>query len=105
MSYARFGWEGSDVYLIGTVYPGGVHVIECCGCFFTPLTSERPADVTDSSPKWMRDFKLWYKGPFPAFTTNEDMLAHLDKHRAAGHTVPESAYEAIRENEWVMGHG
>jgi len=83
MSYCRFGWGpnnefpgtpeaeaagASDLYLIGTsrIYDPETgketHGIECCGCILTPVG-------------------------FPFFTELPKILAHLDEHRKAGHTV------------------
>lgn len=80
MSYARFGAGGSDVY----VYADTCGYINCCGC-------------------WLYD-----KG-FQAFTTDE-MIAHLNEHRAAGHTVLDDTYEGLRadaqeNDEWIAKGG
>lgn len=57
MSYCRFGWDGSDVY----VYPDIDGRLECCGCIL--------------GNQW-------------SYPTAEAMIEHLDRHIAAGHTVP-----------------
>lgn len=64
MSYARFGWDDSDVY----VFLDG-RWLECCGC------------------------SLRHNGQF--YSTS-NMLDHLEEHRAAGHTVPESCIERLK---------
>jgi hypothetical protein len=76
MSYARFGEQGSDVY----VYLCTAGYLECCACA-------------------LRD------GRFVAHTTRE-MLAHLDEHEAAGHrlaarTRRELAADAAENDAWI----
>jgi hypothetical protein len=68
MSYARFGWGGSDVY----VYLDSYGSLVCCGCALTEATAE------------------WPLGRSPHVYSTDAMLAHLAEHQAAGHTVPES---------------
>jgi len=86
MAYARWGWENSDVYLFGgfTGLAPGVHVITCCGCL---LAREDEED--------------WLMSPSLDFGTKGEILAHLAGHQAAGHVVPESAIERIRDDDWV----
>lgn len=67
MSVCRFS-EG-DVY----VFYNLDGVIECCSC---QLTEER------------RTFKA---------RDEETMIAHLDEHISAGHTVPAEAFDRLRE--------
>lgn len=87
MSYARFS-EDSDVYVF--LRDLG---LECCSCTFAVLAEMRSANVTMSLN-------------FLAHNT-DDMLAHLDQHRAAGHVVPDYAYEGLRddrrENDIFLG--
>ncbi len=78
MSYARFGWDDSDVY----VYLDCGGYLTCCGCSLS----------ADSS--------------FPAFYSTADMLAHLRQHRMLGHVVPQDALDQLRadraENDvWI----
>lgn len=87
MSWARFGAEHSDVYLFPTdTYPGdgstAVAVGECCGCKIT--------EAPHPDAIWGGTFVTPHLDVF---------LAHLDQHRAAGHTVPDSAYAQVRA-EW-----
>lgn len=87
MSYAKWGWENSDVYLFGGVAhppPDDVHVIVCCGCL---LARDDPED--------------WLMSPSLDFETKAGILAHLQIHRAAGHVVPESAIERIEADDWL----
>lgn len=42
MSYVRFAWDGSDVYVYDSCNGG----IECCGCFFqTPFNCATPEEM------------------------------------------------------------
>lgn len=103
MSYVRMG-DDSDVYLIGTVRDASV--IECCGCKFnTEKTQEEPAWLVEKYPypeHWIRGL-WWLVNPDPVFTSAAAVLQHLDAHRAAGHKVPERAYENIsrRADGWL----
>lgn len=63
MSYCRFAWDGSDVYIFESE-----RGIECCGCRF------KDDFVTDEP---------------------EAMIAHLARHRRAGHYVPRHAIESL----------
>jgi hypothetical protein len=69
MSYVRFAWDGSQVYMFEHCDGG----IECCGCRFADKTG---------------------KG-FPRFGTPEEAIAHLALHRRAGHFVPEYAITGL----------
>lgn len=76
MSYARFGAGGSDVY----VYADCGGYINCCGCCL-------------------------YSDGFRAYSTDE-MIAHLNEHRDAGHTVLDDTYGGLRDDaqendEWI----
>jgi hypothetical protein len=73
MSYARFGWDGSDVYVFAHV--GGF--LECCMCFLDDHQDE---------------------GSFQAGDT-QSMVDHLKKHEASGHTVPESIYKDLWDDD------
>lgn len=80
MSYARFGWDGSDVYVFGNT--DGKY--ECCGCAL-------------QKRRWVKDPDRFLGGYLKAvgkivphlFDTPGEMVDHLMVHRAAGHTVPE----------------
>lgn len=69
MSYARFGCEDSDVYLFWNTDQQW----DCCGC----LLQERGSFQTESL---------------------EHFMFHLSEHLEAGHTVPQSAFDFIRED-------
>jgi len=78
MSYARFGWDGSDVYIYLDV--GGY--LSCCACRFHPEIREH-------------------------FETTDAMIEHLERHVEAGDTVPVDCFERLRadalENDaWIL---
>ena len=96
MSYCRFGWDGSDVYVISTS-----NSLECIMCglhsyedhsnpnatgwaAIVGITTLVPDDIPDS-----------FGGP----DANQQMIEHLLEHRKRGHTVPEDALEALRDPE------
>lgn len=87
MSYCRWGAD-SDVYVFTTRKD-----IECCGC----ILQER---------EWVEEpDNKWFGGYFKAvgeiiqttFTSNAGMIEHLEKHVAAGHQVPDYAFERLRD--------
>jgi hypothetical protein len=73
VSYARWGCEGSDVYVFAT----GDYFV-CCDC--------RLRDETDATCK-----------------DEAAMIEHLLAHRRAGHTVPESAIERLKQEQKEQG--
>ncbi len=75
MSYARFGEDGSDVY----VFCGGGY-LECCACVLRLSHRQGPVQFVGDAGK-----------------ACDDMLVHLDAHREQGHVVPERAFEALRD--------
>ncbi len=87
MSYARFGLDGSSVYIIdcdfGSTGPDlaeiGVIVLACWNC----------ALLNEGSRSWA------YSTPYRAA-----MLKHIADHRAAGHHVPDWVDEGIRD-DWT----
>jgi hypothetical protein len=76
MSYARWGADGSQVY----VFAHAEGWIECHGCLLVRTPDDDP-DFRAQSP-WA-------------------MAVHLAEHRAAGHTVPDYAIERLREESTV----
>jgi hypothetical protein len=73
MSYARFWWEGSQVYVYDDVDGG----ITCDTCALAATDTE-----------------------WPSFNcaTRSEMAAHLVLHRAAGHNVPQYAIDNLLAN-------
>lgn len=69
MAYARFGSDGSDVYVFRSTRGG----YECCGC-------PRIGQVED-----------------PRFETPGEMADHLEADRAAGYNVPQYAIDRLRK--------
>jgi len=63
--------EDSDVYVFEHVDGGWM----CCGC--------------------------WLDGRSTTTKTRGGMLAHLRKHRLAGHQVPKDAVSRLREERWL----
>ena len=72
MSYCRFGWEGSDLY----IYMSTGGWIECCAC---------PLQPTKKSILLGEEFEMHES--FKAYDTQE-MIYHVAQHREAGHFVP-----------------
>lgn len=84
MSYAKFGSGGSDVYVFGNV---DGHLV-CCACWFAAdFEGERWSDWTTQTagPAYVIGEPL---RRLPSATYLE-MLAHLERHRTAGHHVPD----------------
>ncbi len=72
MSYARFGWDGSDVYVF-------MHVsghLECCACILA-------------------------HGDWESFLAGgtQTMVDHLKKHELAGHQIPSDIYGRLWEDD------
>jgi hypothetical protein len=87
MSYARFGADGSGVY----VYTSSTG-IECCGC---TLQGREWIDDPDLL-LFLRDVGEHIQ---TVFTTNAGMTEHLEAHRAAGHVVPQHAFDRLNDPE------
>ena len=65
MSYCRFAWDGSDVYVFGNQDD----MFECCGCSL--------------------------KGGIFTCKTEKEMITHLLEHRKKGHCVPQEAIDRL----------
>lgn len=92
MSYARFGWEGSDVYVFATMM-GGEEVIECCACSLAePIKLDLPfTDLFGIVHTYeAKNFYATYPG---------EMISHLNIHIANGHTVPQYTLDRLREED------
>ena len=98
MSYCRF--SDGDVYMYAS--PQG---IECCACRLAPLVKTifteggdyplfgriGPCDCSgEGCAKCMMNGSM-------TFHTEQDALAHLLKHRDAGHDVPQYAIDRLEE--------
>jgi hypothetical protein len=68
MSYCRFGPD-SDVYVYASLGDEWI----CCACA-----------LNEATESWER------------FATPAEMIAHLKKHKGAGHMVPEYAIERLQ---------
>jgi hypothetical protein len=73
VSYARFGWDGSDVY----VYLDVAGSICCCACRLN-----EPEQWKDGDPLFP---------PSEYLLSTDDAIEHLRRHTEAGHTVPDTA--------------
>lgn len=121
MSYCRF--SDGDVYMYHDV--GGY--VSCCVCRLTKELPEPWTEATRRHiARWAYDFAdlfvtlgrvvslgFWRghlpltwalrsartisREPDPRLTTFQDALAHLYEHVAAGHSVPDYAFAALRE--------
>lgn len=95
MSYARF-IEG-DVYVYGTHLHGDkTEGFTCCACLLIPA-------------RWVEDDGILgghiesVSGEPLSFDTESraEMILHLRRHQAAGHDVPDRAFEGLaEEKEW-----
>lgn len=80
MSYARFGADGSDVYVFFSVD----HMLECCGCRLQKWMWVDGDELTPGS-------RLEPVGEIvpDTFGSTAEMEAHLQRHIAEGHHVPD----------------
>lgn len=94
MSYARFGWGGSDVYVYLDV--GGY--LTCCGCLL-----EKREWVDDPSYPLLKGYTRPTVEIETRFTTTDALIEHLRRHVVAGHTVPKNVIPELeadrQENE------
>ena len=97
MSYCRSGGPDSDVYLIGCRY-----ALECFGGGWrlegTAPVHERGEfptyEATDEGivePGGIHEEELTF-----STASRGEMITHLEAHRAAGHKVPEYAFDRLR---------
>lgn len=89
MSYARFGWDNSDVYVIGTS-PGFV----CCGCRL-----QKSEWIDEPGSPFGGYFKPVGDVVQTDFESADGMIGHLQQHIAAGHTVPDSVIPRLRARD------
>ncbi len=81
MSYSRFGWDGSDVYLYAAI-EDGVNVIHCEQCIlamgdFIP-DELHPLGGTVTTKEEI----------LTRFTSYPQLEKHIEDHRHVGHHVP-----------------
>lgn len=74
MSFARWGWLGSDVYVFFNVD----HKYECCGCSIHAHKNELHSFLCD---------------------TIDEMIIHLHEHRKRGDTVPQETFEELEDEK------
>ena len=80
MSYIRVG-DDSDIYIIRSTISN--NRLECCGCILDPLL----------------------RNEFPTFGSVDELLVHVEKHKAVGHKVPQRFYDNIlRERREKYSH-
>jgi hypothetical protein len=110
VSYARFGWGDSDVY----VFENADGHLECCACRLNGPVTEDEASVIG-----FRFPDSWFTPTAgPAYSTAEplrklpprafaEMIDHLIEHEDAGHTVPEKAFSRLitEQTEAIRLHG
>lgn len=87
MSYARFGWDGSDVYVFLNS-----DKLECCACHITETIKYDPP-IINFFGQQVDEATQSYFAATPA-----DMIAHLRQHVNAGDTVPEYVFTKIVED-------
>jgi hypothetical protein len=73
VSYARFGWNGSDVYVFAHV----AGLLECCAC------------ALDHGEFW-ESFQS---------SDTQTMIDHLKKHEESGHIVPKNIYKDLWDDD------
>lgn len=89
MSYARFGWEGSDVYVFETFDD----TIECCGCRLIETRLCPDCAAGDCPNPYCCGFD--YTEPFPRLPNAAAMIDHLRDHQAAGDHVPDATFREL----------
>ncbi len=88
MSYARFGADGSDVYVFTSS-----RALECCGCV---LQKREWVDDPTRSRGYMKHVGEIIEDEFDS---NAGMIEHLERHVAAGHEVPDHTFARLRDPE------
>ena len=96
MSYARFGADGSDVYVFLNVNG----TLECCGCSL----QEREWVDDESSPIFKGYLKSIGEKIKTNFNTTDEMIAHLKFHQKSGQSVPEETFKYLLEDRERNDH-
>lgn len=92
MSYARWGWDGSDVYVFATLVKGK-EVVECCACNLEEPTKIDPPFTDMFGIKHEYEYNSFYAA-YPG-----EMISHLNLHVAKGDTVPQYTFDRLREED------
>lgn len=89
MSYARWGADGSDVYVFAT-YGKDQILIECCGCNLeVPRKLKVPyKDIFGITHEYEDSSSFYAK-------TSGEIIRHLEAHKLKGHTVLDRTIEKI----------
>lgn len=98
MSYARFGVDGSDVY----VYLSVERHLTCSGCKLLPRVAEITLDEDMAVPVTIDPIVE------TKFATTAELLRHLDLHKAVGHYIPSGLRSILRNaakanDAWIAG--
>lgn len=103
MSYARFGWNNSDVYVFAHVGGG----FECCACSIGPLVKsiyttgykDHPlfGDVEPCKHCNGEGCEKCMMHGSVRLDTRSEMIAHLEDHIKQGDNVPSSAIEELKK--------
>lgn len=106
MSYARFGWDGSDVYVYADV--GGA--IVCAACALGKAPDEPNAFGLSFPPSWYTptkgmEFDPHYPDRELPRAAYQEMLAHLTEHIRVGHNVPGDCLERLVEERDSLTEG
>lgn len=94
MSYCRWGWDGSHVYVITTTTG-----LECVGCCLHEYVDKSDpnakgwAALRGIMTKVPDDIEDRFNGP----DANEKMIEHLERHQAHGDHVPEYVFTQLRD--------
>lgn len=93
MSYARFGWDGSDVYVFLNV----AGYFSCCGCQLIEREYVESKDYILGF--YLKPINEEEASKPESFYSTKEIIDHLEEHKKAGHYVPDSCIERILEEE------
>lgn len=89
MSYARFGWDNSDVYVFLSS-PSGK--LECCACSIMPPVKHDPP-VKNFFGTLISESSVSFYAETP-----QEMIKHLEEHITEGDTVPDETFQDIKSD-------
>lgn len=95
MSYCRWGWDGSAVYVITTTTD-----LQCVGCCLHEYKDLDPNQKTEGVlDVWaiMEQVPDDIEDSFSGSDANEKMIEHLKLHEAHGDHVPEYVYTRLQD--------